>query len=134
MINFTNEIEYKNKIYLGIDTETVSRIQKLNNDLGEHFLRYIYTNKELEIYKENKTSIGYLACIFSMKESISKLLGTGIVGIKWTHISIEYDKNKSETINLYQSGLNRFKDIGGKKIYSSFSFFGEEVITIAISE
>ncbi|NRY61553.1 holo-ACP synthase [Clostridium beijerinckii] len=134
MKNFTNIVNNKCEIHAGIDTETVSRIQKLNDDLGEYFLKHIYTNKELEIYRNLKTRTSFLSCIFSMKESISKLLGTGFNGIRWREISIEYHKNKSATINLYENGLERFRDIGGNKIHSSFSFWQDEVITIAISE
>lgn len=125
---------HRNKIHAGIDIEEVSRIERLYTDLGEDFLKYIYSHKELKMCGRDKVTSSYLTRNFSMKESISKLLGKGFLGIKWTDISMECYEEKSEAIKLYENGLDRFRDIGGGKIHYSFSFCDDEVITIAISE
>jgi holo-[acyl-carrier protein] synthase len=57
--------------YIGVDIIEIDRIQKAIERWGEGFLKRIYSNNELELYKN---SIPSLAARFAAKEAVMKAL------------------------------------------------------------
>jgi holo-[acyl-carrier protein] synthase len=74
----------------GIDLVEISRIRRLHEQHGEHFLDRVFTQSEQEYCAANpKRYFEHLAGRFAAKEAVLKVLGTGWRGgISWTDIEI----------------------------------------------
>jgi holo-[acyl-carrier protein] synthase len=74
----------------GIDIVETSRIQKLVEHHGQHFLDRVFTPAEQAYCRMNpKRIFEHLAGRFAAKEAVLKVLGTGWRGgIAWTDIEI----------------------------------------------
>ncbi|MEE8174665.1 MAG: holo-ACP synthase, partial [Dehalococcoidia bacterium] len=71
--------------YVGVDIIEIARIERAIARWGEHFLRRVYTEAELELSHNRAPA---LAVRFAAKEAVMKTLGTGLVGISWQEIEI----------------------------------------------
>lgn len=69
--------------YIGVDIVEIGRIKEAVERWGETFLRRIYTEPELMLYRGKPSS---LAARFACKEAVMKLLGTGRGGVNWREI------------------------------------------------
>jgi holo-[acyl-carrier protein] synthase len=55
----------------------VSRIQATYDRFGEHFVRRILMDEEIELFRKSKWPIRFLAMRFAGKEAAVKAMGTG---------------------------------------------------------
>ena len=93
---------------IGIDIVKISRIKSVYDRFGDRFTSKILSTKELF------TSVRDLAKSFSVKESLSKALGTGITyPVVWHNIYLFSEDNGRPYIKLsnelYNFVLDRFK-------------------------
>ena len=121
------------KHYTGIDTIEIIRIKKAIARWGEAFLHRIYTDSELELYREKPSS---LAARFACKEAVMKLLGTGRNGISWREIETLSHPSGKPVIKLYGKAQSKANQLGLKEIAVSLSHSREHAIAsvIGISE
>lgn len=63
----------------------IARIERAIARWGERFLRRVYTETELERWRNRPAS---LAARFAAKEAVMKALGTGARGVGWQDIEI----------------------------------------------
>ena len=78
------------KILCGTDIIEIDRLKKSIETLGDSFINKIFTKNEIS-YCESRKNAKYqsYAVRFAAKESISKVLGTGISkGVAWKDIEI----------------------------------------------
>ncbi|MBU6339602.1 MAG: holo-ACP synthase [Rickettsiales bacterium] len=91
-------------IGIGIDTVSVSRIEKLISESGDNFLKKIFTDSEInKAQSKNLTNAKtlFLAKRFAAKEAFSKAIGLGIGrGINFKDIEIDNDKLGKPFINI----------------------------------
>ncbi|MDP4144202.1 MAG: 4'-phosphopantetheinyl transferase superfamily protein [Bacillota bacterium] len=127
-------MESKKIVHLGIDTESISRIDKLFRKLDKYFLDRLYTYEEQKLCLNKLSSEIYLARNFSMKEAVSKLLGTGFKKVEWNEIAIYEDKDNDTVVSLQGKALECFNESLSKKIHCTYSIWDDEVLTIVISE
>lgn len=73
---------------IGIDIIEVARIKKAA-EKNNRFLQRIFTENEIEYFKENNLQAVSIAGNFAAKEAIVKALGTGLRGFSWTEIEIQ---------------------------------------------
>lgn len=80
-----------NILDIGIDIVEIGRIKNAlkNND---NFLKKLFTEKEIELFKEKGYAPETIAGNFAAKEAISKSLGLGIRGYDLKNIEILRDK------------------------------------------
>ena len=80
------------KIYgIGVDIVENNRFRKLFNK--KNFINRVFSQKELNIFRNKKNKILYLSKRFSAKEAFVKSLGTGFrYNLCFTDISILNDK------------------------------------------
>lgn len=71
----------------GIDIVELEFINKLMVNYDYDTLRYLYSSYELT----DARSVLRLAVVFAAKEAVSKALGTGMAGLKWTDINVTID-------------------------------------------
>jgi holo-[acyl-carrier protein] synthase len=62
---------------VGTDIVEVSRIQAAYDRFGEHFVRRILMDEELELFRNSKWPVRFLAMRFAGKEAAVKAMGTG---------------------------------------------------------
>ena len=85
-------------LYTGIDMVEIDRIEKAVGRWGERFLRRVYTDDEIAIYRNRTPS---LAARFAAKEAVMKLLGQGWDRIGWREIEVLAGPEGRPLINLY---------------------------------
>ena len=62
---------------VGTDVVELSRIQATYDRFGEHFVRRILMDEELELFHKSKWPVRFLAMRFAGKEATVKAMGTG---------------------------------------------------------
>ncbi|MGH2270550.1 holo-ACP synthase [Anaerohalosphaeraceae bacterium U12dextr] len=73
----------------GIDLVDFGRIEQMLGRHGEHFLRRVFTARELADADAVKNRIEKLSGRFAAKEAVMKLVGTGWRdGIAWTDVEV----------------------------------------------
>ncbi len=82
----------------GVDLIEVRRIGEAIERHGEHFLKRVYTEKEIALFRD---STGSLAARWAAKEAVAKALGTGIGDVEWTDIEILRGENKEPILILH---------------------------------
>ena len=62
---------------VGTDIVEVARIQATYDRFGEHFVQRILMDEELELFRDSKWPVRFLAMRFAGKEAAVKAMGTG---------------------------------------------------------
>ena len=68
---------------VGTDIVELSRIQATYERFGEHFVRRILMDAELELFRRSKWPVRFLAMRFAGKEATVKAMGTGFAHGMW---------------------------------------------------
>ena len=111
--------------YIGIDIIEIARIKKAITRWGEAFLHRVYTDAELERYREKPSS---LAARFACKEAVMKLLGTGRNGLHWREIETLSHPSGKPRLNLYGRAQNQANKLGINEIAVSLAHSKEYAI------
>lgn len=99
---------------IGVDIVEIDRFKKLTENWGEHFLRKIFTQREIDYCISKKNIYQHLAGKFAAKEAISKAISTGWGGnFRWKDVEILNDANGKPKIILH----NQLKEC-----YNSYLF------------
>ena len=91
---------------IGIDIESIDRIDSLVARYDAHVLRLIYTEGELQRCRCSGEPARQFAICFVAKEAMSKALGTGFATIDWCEIEVHVRDNEI-TLSLYGKALER---------------------------
>ena len=62
---------------VGTDVVELSRMQATYDRFGEHFVRRLLMDEELELFRRSKFPVRFLAMRFAGKEATVKAMGTG---------------------------------------------------------
>ena len=62
---------------VGTDVVELSRIQATYDRFGDHFVRRLLMEEELELFRRSKFPVRFLAMRFAGKEATVKAMGTG---------------------------------------------------------
>ena len=115
--------------YIGTDIIEIARIKQAIDRWGERFLHRVYTEPELNLYRQKPQS---LAARFACKEAVMKLLGTERKGISWQDIeTLSYPSGKP-LIKLYGRAQIEASNQGIKEIAVSLAHSREHAIATAI--
>ena len=76
-----------NILDIGVDIVEIERIKQYLNK-NENFLKKLFTEKEIELFREKGYAPQTIAGNFAAKEAISKSLGLGIRGYNFKDIEI----------------------------------------------
>ena len=119
--------------YIGVDIIEIGRVKEAVERWGERFLRRVYTESELAVYRSKPSS---LATRFACKEAVMKLLGTGRSGIHWREIETLSHASGQPRVNLYGKAQVKADAMGIKAIAVSLSHSKEYAIAYvsAVSE
>ncbi|MGO1713058.1 MAG: holo-ACP synthase, partial [Senegalia sp. (in: firmicutes)] len=85
---------------VGIDIVSIDRIKDILDKKRNSFLNKIFTVSEIQYIKEKNYSPQTIAGLFSLKESVSKAIGTGIGKVSFKDIEIYHDENGKPRVEL----------------------------------
>ena len=117
--------------YIGIDIIEIGRIEKAISRWGENFLRRVYTESELKLYRNKSSS---LAARFAGKEAVIKALGPQAKGINWREIEILSDPGGKPSVHLYGKAQSRADSQGLGNLAISLSHSREYAIAFVAGE
>ncbi len=117
--------------YIGIDIIEIARLEKAIARRGEGFLRRVYTDAELKLYRKKLPS---LAARFAAKEAVIKALGNPTKNISLREIEILSDPSGKPLVNLYGKAQSQAKSLRLNSLAISLSHSREYAIALASGE
>ena len=117
--------------YIGVDIIEVERVREAVEQWGERFLKRVYTEAEIDLCRENPSS---LAARFAGKEAVWKALGTRERGIGWRDIEVLAEPNGRPVVNLYRRAREYAEELGLAGMSISLSHSRDYAVAFAIGE
>lgn len=117
---------------LGVDIVEIARIKAalLKHD---RFEKRIFTQDESKYCQSKPDPALHYAARFAAKEAVSKALGTGKTGMKWTDIEVKRDSKGKPFINLSGGAAKRAQESGICDVEVSLSFNKNNAVASAIA-
>ena len=116
---------------IGIDIVEIASLEKAIARRGEGFLRRVYTDSELKLYRKKLPS---LAARFAAKEAVIKALGKPAPVASLREIEILTDPSGKPLVNLYGKAQSQAKGLGLDKFTISLSHSRDYAIALASGE
>lgn len=116
---------------LGIDIIEIERIEKAIHK-NARFLEKIFTEHENAMFRNKHMKVETIAGNFAAKEAVSKVLGSGVAGFRWTDIEILRETDGKPYVILHRGALRRAEERGIEKIEVSISHNKTTAIANAI--
>ena len=116
---------------VGIDMIEIARLEKAIARRGEGFLRRVYTDSELRLYRKKLSS---LAARFAAKEAVIKALGKPTTNISLREIEILSDPGGRPVVNLYGKTQHQAKGLGLDKLAVTLSHSKEYAVAFVSGE
>jgi len=107
-------------IGIGIDIIEIERIEKALSKQS-NFLSKLFTDYEIEYYKNKGNKAETIAGIFAAKEAVSKVLGKGISGFSWQDIEVKHTQEGGPVIVLKNGALDLARSQGIDRVLVSIS-------------
>lgn len=79
---------------IGLDIQNIDQIERIISNHKASVVDFIYTKQEWNLINSYENGMKIATVFFSLKESVSKALGTGIRGFKFSDIEILIKENK----------------------------------------
>lgn len=79
---------------IGLDIQNINQIERIISNYKANVVDFVYTKQEWNLINSHENGIKIATVFFSLKESVSKALGTGIRGFKFSDIEILLKENK----------------------------------------
>jgi holo-[acyl-carrier protein] synthase len=117
------------KAFIGVDIIEIDRVHNAITRWGEHFLHRVYTECELELYRNKYES---LAVRFAGKEAIMKALNTPGVSISWKDVEILSASDGKPLVILNGRALEIAKKLGLRDLEISLSHSRQNAIAFII--
>jgi len=118
---------------IGIDVVNIERFRRAVDRYGEHFLKKIFTAKELEYAQEKKGYSMHMAGKFAAKEAVKKALPGGAeIGLNWPEIEILNDSEGKPCTCLYGNAERLMQENNLSKMLVSISHTRELAVSNAI--
>ena len=119
------ELQEKSILSIGVDMESLTRVDNLLQRYGERFLNRIFTEHEVDYSQRRKFPAQHLAARFCAKEATMKALGTGrSVGVLWTDIEV-IRASGPPRLRLYGGADKRFQELGAERSLLTITHTGD---------
>ena len=117
-------------IYVGTDIVTISRIDKMIQEKGDHFLNHIFSAPEQNICNDKASPSIHYSGKFAAKEAVKKaiLSSKPLLNIQLSSIEIQNDKDGMPQVEIKGNGFDF------KYVKVSISHAGDYAIATAILE
>ncbi len=116
---------------IGIDIVEIARIERIMARWGDHFLKRIYTEKEIELCRNRIPS---LAARFAAKEATMKALGISARDVGWLDVETLSNSSGQPVLYLHGKADHRAREIGLTELVVSLSHSRESAIASVIGE
>jgi len=116
---------------VGVDLVELARIQWIVDRFGDRFLERVYTSEERR-YCAGR--IPQLAARFAAKEAISKTLGTGVQGLRWSEMEIVVGEHGRPEVRLHGAALERAQTLGLQEFAVSLSHSRGHAIAFVVAQ
>lgn len=116
----------------GIDIIEIDRIRSAINN-NKRFMDRIFTRNEINHIESKNNSMNTIAGLFAAKEAVSKALGSGISGFKWTDIEIYSESSGKPSVRLLGKAKELAHTIDISNIHISISHSKENAVALAIA-
>ncbi len=117
---------------IGIGTDIVECKRVEDACKRESFFRLCYTEQEQTLFGN---SPAVLAGNFAVKESVSKVFGTGLAaGIRLQDIEVLRDERGKPYVNLYGAAKAKAEELGITRLHVSISDTKEMVVAMVVGE
>lgn len=119
---------------LGVGTDIIE-IDRIKHAIESNikFVDKVFTKDEIKYIFNKRIKYESAAGMFCAKEAVSKALGSGVNGFKWTDIEISRDFNGKPQVILYNHAYQIFIQSGMKDIQISISHSREYAIANAVA-
>ncbi len=98
---------------VGTDIVEYARVQATYERFGEHFVRRILMQEELELFRRSKQPARFLAMRFAGKEATVKAMGTGFRHGVWVRdVGILNDKRGRPIVTWSERGRRVCDELG----------------------
>lgn len=122
-------------IAIGIDIVEIARIEESFERQGERFRARVFTPAEVEYCEQRPSRFASYAARFAAKEAVMKALGTGWAGgLGWCDIEVACGEKGSPTILLHGRALERFNELGARRVHVSLTHARDFAAAQAILE
>lgn len=119
----------------GIDVAQVQRVANAIARFGDHFLRRIFTEKEIHYCDSHRNREQRYAMHFAAKEAAMKALGTGwSEGVQWCDIEVAHEAGGCPTMVLHRKAAEIAAQMGAKRIFLSVAHGNDHAIAQVILE
>ena len=115
--------------HIGIDIVEIARIKRAISRWGQGFLKRVYTEPELKLYRSQPSS---LAARFSAKEAVIKALNSRGIGLK--EIEILSDPNGRPQVKLHGRAQAQADILGLADLAISLSHCRDYAIACVVGE
>jgi probable phosphoglycerate mutase len=110
---------------IGVDFESISRIDGLVQRYGDRFLRRVFTDHEISYSQQRRFPAQHLAGRFCAKEATMKALGTGrSLGVLWRNIEVTRVSGPPQ-LRLHGGAARRFQQLGGGRVLVTITHAGD---------
>lgn len=116
---------------VGIGTDLIEINRVLKACKKTSFKEQVFTKDEIDLCKDLPRRF---ADNFAVKESVSKMFGTGFRNIKPIEIEVLRDSLGKPYVNLYGKSLEKSKELGIKNIHVTTSNTKEHSIAFVVAE
>ena len=104
-----------NVIAIGVDIESISRVDRLLARYGDRFVERVFTAGEAAYSLRRKYPAQHLAGRFAAKEAAMKALGTGrALGVLWRNVEVVRVTGPPQ-LRLHGAAAQRFDAMGAHK-------------------
>ena len=117
---------------IGTDIIEINRVE-IASRRNPKFLEKMFTRRELEFLNSRKFKSETLAGSFSVKEAVSKALGTGIRGFTFKDIEVLRDNLGKPEVILSERIISIFK-LKNINIHASISHNNDTVVSFVVIE
>lgn len=117
---------------IGIDVIDMQRIRKTIDEMGDSFLRKLFTEAEVSYCRSKKAPHQHFAARFAAKEAVSKALRTGWSGVfRWKDVEVVNEASGAPKIVLHNGLATVLKN---STIHLTLSHTESTVVAFAIIE
>lgn len=119
----------------GIGTDIVE-IRRINRAICRNpkFVERLFTEHELEYYREKDMRVQHIAGGFSAKEAVLKALGTGLRGFRWKDIEILRGEMGKPIVKVVGNLKQFMEDNGISVIHVTISHSRDFATATAVAE
>ena len=110
---------------IGIDFESITRVDELLQRYGDRFLTRVFTDHEIAYSQQRRFPAQHLAGRFCAKEATMKALGTGrSLGVLWRNVEVVRESGPPH-LRLHGGAARRLRQLGAGRSLVTITHAGD---------